>query len=979
MQSLLLTAGALVASLAAGSILAQTSPTSTSQPTPTGAGASAWETFQQEAGNGWLVAWHAATGTPRAIWGAGLELADWRANSLEEARRHAHLQLQVRSELLGLDGSELRERVGARMGRTWTFTFEQWFAGLPVIGGRADVRIHMRGRLVHLGSTAWPIAADFDTKPVIGETQATGIAWLGAGCEPTTAQQPGVLRANRLVVWGDAEAKAATTCHLAWEIPISAVDANGHGPIGTAYVDAKTGALLRFVNEKHECGLPGCGAATVPHASAATPPTALPVPTTFTVMGWTHTGISPVSTPTNAPLVGLEVVVPGFGTQVTDQNGQFTVDLVAPTSIAIGLNGVHSSLVQGANALTLATTLQPGQPATLQLGTAAATEQELAHTTTYYWTHRINEWARGILGNSPELTIADAVFPTVNIASTCNAYYTGNSINFYASGGGCNNTSGASVVAHEWGHGLDDRYAGISQTNGLSEGWGDICSMYLLDDPLIGHDFFSGGGGLRNGNNNQQYPNGGGPHDQGLSWMGFAWKLRQNLRNTLGPAAIALSNDIVVASIAACANNQPDAVVAAFQADDDDGLLGNGTPHYTELVAACNSHSLPYPPLTNGYLQHTQLATTYQQLIGRRVEIDAVPFAGSFTQVRVHWNDGAPQQRNLVPQGTANRWHGLVPGHLAPKTVLYHFEAQHSSGATLRLPASGEYLYLTLAERRIWLENFETGGVGWTHGATTGTDDWEVGAPAGRTGFGWFDPTAAFSGSNCAGNDLGQTSDGAYAANSDTWLRSPPIDCTGFAGVRMRLKRQISCAGPTDRVDVRCNGVLVWTSSFTLLHDTGWVNQEFVLATADNHPAAVLEFRLISAGPIQYGGWNLDDIEIYTLAAPAPPVATLTLNPEQAAQGTPVTIAVTALPSRPFVLALGDTAGPTSVPGFPTVQVGGGIFLLADATDAAGQWSLGFVVPPSPSIGTFWYSQVLTLDASNELITTNPFENLFTQ
>jgi hypothetical protein len=376
---------------------------------------------------------------------------------------------------------------------------------------------------------------------------------------------------------------------------------------------------------------------------------------------------------------------------------------------------------------------------------------------------------------------------------------------------------------------------------------------------------------------------------------------------------------------------------------------------------------------------NTQLATTQQQLTPRRVEIDAVPFNGSFTQVRVHWNDGVPHQRNLVPQGTANRWHGLVPGQLAPTTVLYHYEAQHSSGATLRLPVSGEYLYLTLAERRIWLEDFETGGSGWTHGASSGVDDWEIGAPAGRSGFGWSDPAAAFSGSHCAGNDLGQASDGAYFANSDTWLRSPPIDCTGFAGVRMRIKRQVSCAGPTDRVEVRCNGALVWTSSFTLLHDTGWVNQEFVLASADNHPGAVLEFRLISAGPFQYGGWNLDDIEIYTLAAPAPPVAALTLDPEQAAQGAPVTLAVAALPSRPFVFALGDTAGPTSVPGFPTVQVGGGIVLLVGTTNAAGQYTTSFVVPPSPLVGTFWYSQALTLDSTGQLITTNPFVNLFTQ
>jgi hypothetical protein len=93
----------------------------------------------------------------------------------------------------------------------------------------------------------------------------------------------------------------------------------------------------------------------------------------------------------------------------------------------------------------------------------------------------------------------------------------------------------------------------------------------------------------------------------------------------------------------------------------------------------------------------------------------------------------------------------------------------------------------------------------------------------------------------------------------------------------------------------------------------------------------------------------------------------------------PVTIQITTAGPRPFVLALGDTAGPISVPGLPTMQVGGGILLLAGATDAAGQYSTGFVVPPSPLLGSYWYSQALTLDAGNNLITTNPFVSLFTQ
>ena len=44
-----------------------------------------------------------------------------------KARRHADAALQRWPELLGLRDSEFRERIGARMGRTWTFQYDQWF------------------------------------------------------------------------------------------------------------------------------------------------------------------------------------------------------------------------------------------------------------------------------------------------------------------------------------------------------------------------------------------------------------------------------------------------------------------------------------------------------------------------------------------------------------------------------------------------------------------------------------------------------------------------------------------------------------------------------------------------------------------------------------------------------------------------------------------------------------------------------------
>ncbi|MBM3961813.1 MAG: hypothetical protein FJ306_07930 [Planctomycetes bacterium] len=946
---------------------------------PNAATAAAWDAFVQAHGSAWIVRWHAATGTPRAIFGHGYDLADWRDASEAEARRHAHRELQRHAELLGLGASDFPEAISARMGRTWTFSFRQTFRGLEVIDGRADVRIHMVGKVVHLGSTAWPVPADFDVAPTLGEANAAARAWLHLGREPGAVPQPGRPRPNRLVLVGEAAGAAVKAAvRLAWEIPVSAVAADGSGPIGRVYVDARTGAVLRFVDDKHACGIPGCDGG---RGGAPAHRTAPPVPTTITVRGWTHTGLSPVSTPSNPPLAGVQVAVPGHGVQTTDQNGQFTIDLTAPLTVTALVEGQRCNLVFGPGAPTATANLQPGVPATLQFGSANGGEQPLAHTTTYYWTDRINTWARGILGNTPELAVADNVQPTVNMTSTCNAYYVGNSINFYASGGGCNNTSAASVVAHEWGHGLDDRYGGISQTNGLSEGWGDICSMYLLDDPQIGHDFFSGGGGIRDGNNGQQYPNGSGPHAQGESWMGFAWKFRQNLRAALGTAqALAISDDIVLGSIAANAQNQPDAVVAVFQADDNDGVLGNGTPNYATLAAACNAHSLPYPPIVAGYVQNpTLLGSTLDQGLPRNVQVDAVPLFGAFAQVRVHWSTGGGvwQQRAMIPAGPANRWQALLPGHLAPTIVQYHFEATHATGATFRKPATGEYGYTTLSERRIWFDGFEQGGAGWTHGATAGVDDWQIGPAGGVVGWGWSDPATAATGTAIAGTNL--TNGGAYPASTDSWLRTPPIDCTGYPTVRVRFKRWISCAGPSDRLELRIGGLLTWATSFAPVSETGWSTFETIAPNGGNNPALVVEFRLVSDSVISYGGWQIDDVEVYSLNAAVPPPARLALLPEQTPPGAAVTAHLQTAGAAPFLLLLGDTAGPTAIP-FPgmTLRAGGNVIALFGATDAQGAFTATFASPPAPLTGSLWHSQALTLDAQGAVVATNAFLNLFT-
>jgi len=948
--------------------------------------------FQRDHAGDWVVQWHAATGTPSAIYGQGIPLDGWRENTLEAARGFANQTLEQNRELLGLGSSTFVESIGARMGRTWSFTYEQFFHGLPVIGGRADVRINMKGVVAMLGSKAWPIADTFDTTPAITGDVAHAIAWSQLG-NRSDATQPGVPKAPRLVIWGDDNATTQAPVFLAWEVSVSNVDQNGNGPIGRYYVDARTGAVLTFVSDKHECGLAACTSTT--HAArTGTAETAPPVLTTVTVMGWTNTGIDAYDALVNTPLVGLQLSVPGVGTVTTDSNGQFTVDIAAAVNISVGaLDGVHHAAIIGGSGPTGSFTVNPGVNSTIQLLTSGATTLQTAHTNTTYWVDRANTWVRSIVGNTTQMNTADACVPTVNIASTCNAYYTGNTINFYQAGGGCANTAFSTVIVHEWGHGLDDRYGGISNNtgDGLSEGWGDILGMYLVDSPNLGSGFQTAGVPLRSGNNTTMYGTQTQVHAAGQVWMGFAWKLRENLRATYGtPAAIAISDDIVVGSIVADATNQADAVVQVFLADDDDGNLNNGVPHYAQLSAAAIAKGMPYPEVQVVSITHTALGNTSSGIVPRTVAATIQPISGSITAMRLHYNAGSGAQvRNLHPNGNPDQYVAMLPGKLSG-AVSYHLEVAHSSGVTVRLPASGEYSYSidggTFSQ--FWSDNFESGAVGWTSGAAAGTNEWQRGTPSGKsgtsTGVAWIDPSSAPSGTNVYAIDLGNgISNGRYANNVNQWLLSPVVNCSGKTGVRLRFKRWLSVEeGTYDHATITVNGVQVWANPVgTHVQDTAWQTVEYALPMADNNPAVQIEWRLTSDTSLALGGWAIDDVEVGETIVPVVDVS-MTMLPEQAVQGSPMVLSVSTNGGpRPYLLAIGDSIGPTIVPGFPILYVGGNVGVIGSATNAVGLDVVPFTAPNVPSAtGVFFYSQVLTLDATfTTFVASNRYVNLFTQ
>src|SRR4029453_14593575 len=81
----------------------------------------------------------------------------------------------------------------------------------------------------------------------------------------------------------------------------------------------------------------------------------------------------------------------------------------------------------------------------------------------------------------------------VNLNQTCNAYWNGSTLNFFKSGGGCNNTGELPGVSlHEWGHGLDSNDGnGSSTDNGSGETYGDFSAALATHSSCIGNGFLT--------------------------------------------------------------------------------------------------------------------------------------------------------------------------------------------------------------------------------------------------------------------------------------------------------------------------------------------------------------------------------------------------------------------------------------------------------------------------------------------------------
>ncbi len=544
----------------------------------------AFESFQAEQGPGWRLTWHQETGYGRILWGMNIPSPRTLVTAEDFVERAREL-VDANAGIFGVDTQDLElvavnrsqlSRVGSvdKIG----IEFRQVVDGMPVHGTTYVVLFLPDGRAVSLDANVAPMARGLSILPTLSSVEAQESAVsdfeIEFGLMIDEVGEPEV----EVYFTDEGGVREAHLAYLV-EVGSSMLDARGLPNRQGYAIDARDGSVVDQWNLVHEADILG------------------------TVKGWASPGTRPDVGGNPEQLINLSdltVTLSTGATTNTDANGNFVfANQNQSRNVTARLRGPWVRVEnQGGSNAVISATFNPDVPADL-IFNAGKGQYTTAEVNAANWVNKFRNWVRAT--DSGVGTMDFQVTANVNLSSTCNAFFNGNSINMYRSGGGCVNTGYSTVIAHEEGHWANVRFNSGNGSDGFGEGAADVWAMYLADDAIVGREF-SGSSFIRTGNNTRQFCGDsnpgcyGGVHANGEVIMGALWKVRRNLNNTHGNATgDAIADALNLAWFSQYNDSQIRTIVEThwLVLDDNDGNIGNGTPNAADIDGAFREQGFP--------------------------------------------------------------------------------------------------------------------------------------------------------------------------------------------------------------------------------------------------------------------------------------------------------------------------------------------------------------------------------------------------
>ncbi|MEQ1504866.1 MAG: hypothetical protein ABMB14_21710 [Myxococcota bacterium] len=789
----------------------------------------AWTRFASTDGVGWTAVFDEATGTPRRLWGQGIAVPTTSGPAVAGAIEGL---LERHRALLGVDDDatlSLKSTNYSPITDTWYVEWDVLRDGVPTFRKGLGARVK-HGNLVMLTAATDP-GADVRGGWSIGASDAIGRAIAG-GPAPSAVHTDQI--ASRTLL----EVQDLDGLHLqrVWQVESRTASPPGRW---VTFVDAATGGLVGGFNQIRMVS----GVVSAYHQER------------------TLDGTPPILSP--VPLVKVES---GADVAYTDADGQF--DLPA---------GSFTTTWEG----DYLTVLNDDGPEGELVSTNADLEWAVGATTpaeasTYIFVHQARNF--GITLDPTLWWITDPFTANVNIAQNCNAYFDGTSLNFFHTGGGCNNTGQiADVVYHEWGHGFHASSVEAGFVDGaLGEGAADTYAFLITGDNEVGPYFFTDGGPVRDVAPDAVYPDDyfASPlfvHESGLIFGGAMWDTRDALRAKYGPDdGVRVTAELLTGLL----KGGPDIVGSYYEAivaDDDDGDLLNGTPNQCELLDTFGRHGLAGFTLAPS---HEPLATVPAD-VPTPVSVALVSTVASCIDVApsvgtLHYKINRGDWQTVAATISGLQVDAEVPAQPLGTFVEYYVDGEDDHGVPFGIPTAGQdapYSFFVGDVIEVHCDDFEADDGGWTHSLEAGdpgpgADDWEWGNPSGLGG----DPSFAFSGNKAWGNDL--SDDGIYQPDKMNYLVSPPIPTGHFTDVFVQYRRWLNAEDATyDLAMILANDDVVWSNTAAGHHiDDQWVSHSVWLNGRGDMTDLTVGFGIRTDPGLEMGGWNVDDVCVYAPA-----------------------------------------------------------------------------------------------------------------
>lgn len=423
------------------------------------------------------------SGMPKDIYGKTLAVP---GNSLTQKSQYL-LNNQLRQfELVAADWKQTNEVNAPHAGYTH---YKQFINGREVVFSQISFRFTKDGLLQRavIKSYGQPQS---NATPTLTQADVLNTAGMNTDLNMVNVTNKTV---GNDWVWFPIPTANGYVLHPAWPFTVTGTDKDDEAmPVElTGYIDATDGTVLYRSNEvKEEVNVKVVG--NVYKDNLITPATL-------------------------EPLSNLAIQI-GSATDYTNDTGLYVNNALNPSqTAAIKLQGrwVTVRTATGGGTIPSFNQVIAANGTTYTYpNTAPSTDQ---HVNAYYHTNRMHDFMKKFYPTSTGFATLDVALPAiVDVTSTtgCNAFYNGNSINFYAENSSCNSFAKiGDIVYHEYGHGINGRFysfikgSGGMTNGGLNEGYADVWALGVTKDPILGRGAFKSGGNIRTYNSTPKvYP-----------------------------------------------------------------------------------------------------------------------------------------------------------------------------------------------------------------------------------------------------------------------------------------------------------------------------------------------------------------------------------------------------------------------------------------------------------------------------------------